>query len=133
MTSGSLQNYYGDGVNDDENENNGVGDYSINNNKARTSKSFEYKTKIIGNTPADNNTLDTEVVVPLKFFSNFWTFLDLPLINCEVELDLPWSKYYIISELLRTTAMANNPGANPPVLQVAATKSNGNNFSNNSF
>ena len=33
-----------------------------------TSKSFEYKTKIIGNTPDDDNTLDTEVAVaPLKY------------------------------------------------------------------
>ena len=37
----------------------------------------------------DNNTLDTEVVVPLKYLSNLWKFLDLPMVNCEIELDLP--------------------------------------------
>ena len=42
-----------------------------NNNKTITSKSFEYKPRIIGRTPNDNNALDTEVVVPLKNFSNF--------------------------------------------------------------
>ena len=53
-----------------------------------TSKSFEYKTEIIGRTPDDNNMLNAEVVVPLKYLSYFWRFLDLLLINCEIELDL---------------------------------------------
>ena len=43
----------------------------INNNKTITSKSCEYKTKIIGRTPDDNNTLGTQVVVLLKYLSNF--------------------------------------------------------------
>ena len=60
---------------------------SVNNSKT-TSKSFEYKAKVIGRTPDDNNTLDAEVVVPLKYLSNFWRFLNLSLINCEIELDL---------------------------------------------
>ena len=60
----------------------------INNNKAIASKSFEYKTKIIERTPDANNTLNAEVVAPLKYLNNFWRFLDLPLISCEVELDL---------------------------------------------
>ena len=51
-----------------------------------------YKTHLIGSTPADNNTLDAEVVVPLKYLSNFWIFLDLPSINCEIELDLKLPK-----------------------------------------
>ena len=32
--------------------------------------------------------LNVEVTIPLKCLSNFWRFLDLPLINCEIELDL---------------------------------------------
>ena len=32
--------------------------------------------------PADNNTLDTEVAVPLKYFNKFWVSFDLSLINC---------------------------------------------------
>ena len=52
MTSGSLWNYYRDEVNDDANENN-AGNYRIDNSKTVTSKSFEYKTTIIGSTPAE--------------------------------------------------------------------------------
>ena len=65
-------------------------DNSINNNKTITSKYLEYKIKIIGRTP--DNLIDTEIVVPLKYLSNIWRFLDLSLINCELELDLSWSK-----------------------------------------
>ena len=65
MTSGSLWNYNTDEVNDDANENNDAGIYRVNNNKTRKSKSFEYKTKIIGNTQHNNSRLDVEVVVPL--------------------------------------------------------------------
>ena len=42
---------------------------------------FEYKTKFIGSTTKIINILETEVAVPLKYLSNFWRFLDFPLIN----------------------------------------------------
>ena len=57
-----------------------------------TGKSFEYKTKLIGSTSGDNNRLDPEVAAPLKYLNNFWRSLDLPLINCEIELDLRWTR-----------------------------------------
>ena len=58
ITSGSLWNYYRDKVNDDANKNNDVGNYKINTNKTIANKSFE-KNIYLGNTPANNNTLDT--------------------------------------------------------------------------
>ena len=63
MTSESLWNYYRAEVNDDANENNAANN-RINNNKTIRRKSFEYKTKLIGNMPNNNNILDAEVVVP---------------------------------------------------------------------
>ena len=65
VTSGSLWNYYRDEVNDAGNENN-TDNYRINYNKTVTSKSFKCKTKILGSTSDDDNTLDTEFVVPLN-------------------------------------------------------------------
>ena len=100
MASGNLWNYYRDEVNDDENENDNANN-RMNNGKLITSKSFEHKIKIIGRTPDDNNMLDTEV--PLKYLSGFWRFLNFPLINCEIELDLSWSKECMISEISITT------------------------------
>ena len=70
----------------------------INKNKIIRSKSFEYKTKLMGTTP-NNNTLDIDVVIPLKYLSNFWRFFDFSLVNSERELDLAWSKEYVISEI----------------------------------
>ena len=87
MTSGSLSNYYRDKKNDDVNENNNA------NNKTATRKSFEYKTKITGSTPDKNSRLDTKVVVSLKYLSNFWRSLNLPSINCEIELAIMVKKF----------------------------------------
>ena len=41
--------------------------------------------------------------------SNFWRSFDLPLINWEIELDLLWLRYCVVSEISRTAAMAQNP------------------------
>ena len=53
--------------------------------------------KITGKTPADGNEKDVEIVVPLKYLSNFWRTLKMPLINCEVDLILTWSSSCIIT------------------------------------
>ena len=116
MTSRSLWNYYRDQVNDSAIEND---DDNKISNKRITSKSFEYKTKIIGST-SNNNMLDAKVVVPLKYLSNFWRFLDLPLINCEIELDLKWTTNCVMSEIPRTCRVVN-PNADPVVYEVATT------------
>ena len=55
------------------------------------SESFKSKVKITGNTPADGDTKDVKVIVPLKHLSNLWITLEMPLINCEVDLILTMS------------------------------------------
>ena len=79
-TSGSLWKYYRD---------------EPNNNLA-DSESFKFKVKITGKTPNDDNEKDVEIMVPLKYLSNFWRTLELPLINCEVNLILTWSSTCVI-------------------------------------
>ena len=88
-TSGILWNYYIDEINDDANEN---VNNRIKNNNTVTGKSFKCNAKLVENTRNNNNILDAEVIVPLKYLSNFWKSLDLPLINCEIEIDLSRSK-----------------------------------------
>ena len=80
-TSGSLWQYYRD---------------EANNNLA-DSESFKFKVKITGKTPNDDNEKDIEIMVPLKYLSNFWRTLELPLINCEVNLILTWSSTCVIT------------------------------------
>ena len=52
--------------------------------------SFKFKAKIAGQTGNDG-TKDVEIMVPLKYLSNFWRTLEMPLINCEVNLIITWS------------------------------------------
>ena len=61
------------------------------------SKSFKSKVEITGSTPADGNTKKAEIIVPLKYLSNFWRTLEMPLINCKVNLILTWSKDCVIT------------------------------------
>ena len=62
------------------------------------SESFKSKLKITGKTPNDNNVKDVEIMVPLKYLSNFWRTLEMPLINCEVNLILTWSSICVITD-----------------------------------
>ena len=39
---------------------------------------------------------NVEIVVPLKYLSNFWRTLEMPLIKCEIELILTWSRNCVI-------------------------------------
>ena len=51
-------------------------------------KSFKYKAKLLENTEADgvNGILNSATIaVLLKYLSNFWRSLEMPLINCKVE------------------------------------------------
>ena len=73
-TSGSLWQHYRDDPND----------------IITQSKSLKHTIKITGKFPADVNTKDIEIEVPLKYLSNFWRTLEMPLINCEVNLILSW-------------------------------------------
>ena len=35
--------------------------------------------------------------MPLAYLSNFWRLLEIPWINCKVELKLTWTKYCVLS------------------------------------
>ena len=80
-TSGSLWQYYRDEPNDN----------------LADSEAFKIKIRITGKTPDDNNEKDVEIMVPIKYLSNFWRTLEMPLINCEVNLILTWSSACVIT------------------------------------
>ena len=52
--------------------------------------SFKYKANLIGNTENNGTKNGVKIAVPLKYLSNFWRSLEMPLINCKVELSLNW-------------------------------------------
>ena len=66
---------------------NNEGNIAIFNGTNETD-SPNFKSKIIGETAANGEIENVEVMVPLKYLRNFWRALEMPLINCEVELVL---------------------------------------------
>ena len=56
---------------------------------------FHFKVKTNGQT-GDDGTKNVEIMVPLKYLSNFWRNLEMPLINCEINLILTWSTNCVI-------------------------------------
>ena len=66
-------------------------------------ESFKFKIKIRGKTPAAGNTKDVEIAVPLRYLSNFWRTLKMPLINYEINFILTWSDDCVISSATRAT------------------------------
>ena len=81
-TSGSLWQYFRDEPDD---------------NNIEDSESFKSKIKITGKTPNNDNEKDVEIMVPVKYLSNFWRTLEMPLTNCEVNLILTWSSTCVIT------------------------------------
>ena len=62
---------------------------------ANLTDSFNFKAKITGR-KGNGGTKDVEIIVPLKYLSNFWRTLEMPLINCEVNLILTWSSTCVL-------------------------------------
>ena len=120
-TTASLWNYYRDEPSDP---------------LSSDSESFEYKTSITGSTcniddgkeGCDTNKVgknETEVVIPLKYLSNFWRSSNISLINCEVELILTWSKSCVLADMTVRDAEGDNPAIVAPTgleFKIADTK-----------
>ena len=56
-----------------------------------SSESFKFKSKLTGRTPVNGKTEDAEITITLQNLSNFWRFLKMPFINCDVSLMLTQS------------------------------------------
>ena len=120
----SLYNYYRDELSDDAYDNN------FDNIKVVNSNTFTYKNKIIGNTynvnagaqgydVNKNGTQEVELAVPLKYLGNFWRVLNIPLISCEVSLELKWDKNCIITSLEQVDIGGDNRDNAPTGVTLA--------------
>ena len=79
---------------DESPEANAINDLTVDN-----SSSFKYKVSLLGDPDVDGGIAKTsvKVVVPLKYLSNFFTSLEMPLINCKIKLNLTWKKECVLS------------------------------------
>ena len=81
-------------------------------------KSFEYLAKLLGNTAAQvdnaaNGILKNATIAePLKYLTNFWRSLEMPLINCKVVLKLRWTKHCVLFIAGTDNANSNNDDNN---------------------
>ena len=103
----SLWNYNRDEPNSGANNN--------INYSTKNSKSFYYKTSIKRKLEGNNTEKEVEIVVPLKHLSNFWRTLDMPSINCELNLISTWSEHYVLTWKATRDA---DPDANPAVAAI---------------
>ena len=109
---GPLYNYYRHELTSDQNNN-------FANINVINSSPFQYKNKLLNNTYNVNSpripaaggnrihnpnyianlsgTLNLILAIPLKYLGNFWAALNIPLISCEVYLELKWNKNCVIT------------------------------------
>ena len=87
-TSGSLWQFKRDEIEGDV-------DLTVNaQHIPNNSSSFKYKSSFI------TNRNGVKIVVPLKYLSNFWRSLEMPLFYCKVELSLTWDPNCVLSSLV---------------------------------
>ena len=118
-TIGSLYNYYRDELTNDNIPANNV----FSNIRVVNSNTFKYKNDITSNTynieaaaaRHDANKVgkqDVELAIPLKYLGNFWRALNIPLISCEVSLELKWNKNCVITSLQQVQVDPGPPAVN---------------------
>ena len=89
-TSGSIWQYYRDEPALDNNNN--IIDFPANNKNIIL---FKFKQQITGQT-GNGGKKNLEIMVPLKYVSNFWRTLEMPLINCEISFQSKLPKKRIL-------------------------------------
>ena len=86
------------------------------------SSSFKYKSSFFKPLTADDNGVfkDVKIAVPLKYLSNFWRSLEMPLINCKIHLELNWSKDCVMSTIADTTFKITNTKLYVPIVTLSS-------------
>ena len=138
-TTVSLWHYYRDELTDN------TKDINILNENVINSEYFKYKTSITGSTfnvdtkitnaevnefnnPAvdasKSGKKDAGIAVPLRYLSNFWRAIKMPLTNCEVSLTLSWSRECVITSMGRRVVTNARKDISPagPTFRVTNTK-----------
>ena len=71
---------------------------AMNDLTTNTLSSLKYKVELLGNPVLDGNIAkrSVKVVVPLKYLSNFFRLLEMPLINCKIEFNLTWKRECVL-------------------------------------
>ena len=69
------------------------------------SSSFKYKSSLLRTPKATGALENAKIVVPLKYLSNFFRSLEMPLINCKIHLKSNWTKNCVMSSAAGITTI----------------------------
>ena len=108
-TSGSLWQFKRDEI---------INNADVTNNN--NAPSFKYKASIIGNTENNGRKNGVKIAVPLKHLSNFWRSLEMPLINCKVELSLKWYERCLLTAATTATFKITDAKLYVPIVTLSA-------------
>ena len=61
-----------------------------------------------------------KIAVPLKYLSNFWRSLEMPLINCKVELSLKWYERCLLTAATTATFKITDAKLYVPIVTLSA-------------
>ena len=82
--------------------------------------SFKYKANLIGNTENNGTKNGVKIAVPLKYLSNFWRSLEMPLINCKVEISLKWIERCLLTATNTATFKITDAKLYAPIVTLSA-------------
>ena len=108
-TSGSLWDFKRDEI---------VNNANVTNDD--NAPSFKYKASLIGNTETNGTKNGVKIAVPLKYLSNFWRSLEMPLINCKVELSLKWYERCLLTAATTATFKITDAKLYVPIVTLSA-------------
>ena len=82
--------------------------------------SFKHKASLSGNTEANGTKNGVKIAVPLNYLSNFWSSLEMPFINCKVELSLKWYERCLLTAAATTaTFRITDPKLYVPIVTLS--------------
>ena len=82
--------------------------------------SFKYKPSIIDNTEDNGTKNGVKIAVPLKYLSNFWRSLEMPSINCKIELSLNWIDRCLLTVANTATSKITDAKLYVPIVTLSA-------------
>ena len=106
-TSGSLWQFKRDEI---------VNNADVSNDNA---PSFKYKANLFGNTENNGTKIGVKITVPVKYLSNFWRSLEMPLINCKVELSLKWYERCLLTAATTATFRITDTKLYVPIVTLS--------------
>ena len=88
--------------------------------KDNNANSFKYKASLTGNTGNNGTKNGVKIAVLLKYLSNFWRSLEMPLINCKMELSLKWIKNCVLTAATTATFKITDAKIYVPIFTLSA-------------